>query len=156
MEISGTSAASSASAAKSVTKTASQELGQTQFMQLLLAQMQNQDPLEPMKDADFIAQLAQFESLNALTAMSKTLEQLAQNQNLAQGSALIGKTVNGITTAGSVITGVVTSVQSISGKITLEVDGERMDIGNVRSVTQTEGSKDNGGQTESDTSYTAG
>jgi flagellar basal-body rod modification protein FlgD len=52
------------------------ELGQDAFLQLLVTQLQSQDPLKPMEDTAFIAQLAQFASLEKLTQMAASLESL--------------------------------------------------------------------------------
>jgi len=52
------------------------ELGQDAFLQLLVTQLQSQDPLKPMEDTAFIAQLAQFASLEKLTQMAASLETL--------------------------------------------------------------------------------
>ena len=51
-------------------------LGQDAFLQLLVTQLQHQDPTEPLKDAEFIAQLAQFSSLERLTGIQQTLENI--------------------------------------------------------------------------------
>jgi len=50
------------------------ELGENAFLQLFITQLQNQDPMEPVNDADFIAQLAQFSTLEQLTKINTTLE----------------------------------------------------------------------------------
>jgi flagellar basal-body rod modification protein FlgD len=55
---------------------ARQELGKDAFLQLLVTQLQHQDPTEPIKDAEFIAQLAQFTSLERLTTIQQTLEDI--------------------------------------------------------------------------------
>ncbi|GAB4452952.1 MAG: flagellar hook assembly protein FlgD [Anaerolineae bacterium] len=139
MEVSGVSATNSTNGSKnSVPKAtdAAISLGEDAFMKLLLAQMRNQDPLKPMEDKDFIAQLAQFNSLNQLTQMSKTLDELVKSQSLSQGSALIGKTVSGLSSDGSVITGVVSALQMSGGSVTLEVDGKQIPLNNVHSVQQ--------------------
>jgi flagellar basal-body rod modification protein FlgD len=52
-------------------------LGREAFLQLLVTQLQHQDPTQPMEDAEFIAQLAQFSSLEQLTHMQKTLEEIS-------------------------------------------------------------------------------
>ena len=98
-------------------------LGQDAFLQLLLAQLKNQDPFKPMEDRDFVAQLAQLNSLNQLTEMNATLSQLSSSQTLAQASAIIGKTVTGLTTLGSQVTGVVAGLRLVDGKVMLSVDG---------------------------------
>jgi flagellar basal-body rod modification protein FlgD len=69
------------------------QLGRDQFMQLLVTQMRNQNPLEPMKDAEFIAQLAQFSSLEGIEKLNTSFDDMLSLQQLTQGSNLIGKTV---------------------------------------------------------------
>lgn len=62
------------------------ELGKDEFLKLLIVQLKNQDPLNPMKDQEFIAQLAAFSSLEQMSNMNKTMEQV-------MGISLIGMTV---------------------------------------------------------------
>jgi len=70
----------------------SNELGKDAFLRLLIAQLQNQDPLNPMDDREFIAQMAQFSALEQMTNMNKTLEGMA---SLDKYSAVnyVGKTI---------------------------------------------------------------
>ncbi|MFW0883609.1 flagellar hook assembly protein FlgD [Candidatus Acidulodesulfobacterium sp. H_13] len=66
------------------------------FMNLMVKELQNQNPLEPMSNTNFISELAQFNSMNQLTSMNSTLKSLVSSQNQAAlGStvSLIGKTV---------------------------------------------------------------
>jgi flagellar basal-body rod modification protein FlgD len=73
-----------------------QELGRDQFLTLLVAQLKNQDPLNPLESADFTAQLAQFSSLEQLFGMNETLAVIQQNLAAQQnGNVLdyIGKVV---------------------------------------------------------------
>lgn len=67
------------------------ELGKDQFLQILITQLKNQDPMQPMQDKDFIAQMAQFSSLEQTMNMAKELASLRQSAGIASG--LIGKTV---------------------------------------------------------------
>lgn len=74
----------------------SKNLDQTDFLTLLVAQLKNQDPMNPMDNADFTAQMAQFSSLEQLMTVNKNLEILttsANATNSAQAMALIGKEV---------------------------------------------------------------
>ena len=131
-------------------------LGEDAFMKLLLAQLQNQDPLKPMEDKDFIAQLAQFNSLNQLTQMNQTMEALISAQNLTQGSALIGKTVSGLADGGGTITGTVSGLHLVGGKVILDVEGQSMSLEMVQSVQGEDRSEENGGQDQSFTNTSSG
>lgn len=78
-------------------RTPSPELGKDEFLKLLVAQLQNQDPLNPMEDREFIAQMTTFSSLEQLMNMSKSIETLVQSQLVSpviQYSHMIGKEVS--------------------------------------------------------------
>lgn len=77
-------------------KAPSQEMGKDQFLQILVTQLQNQDPLNPMEDKDFIAQMATFSSLEQMMNISKSIDTLVQSQLVSpviKYSHMIGKTV---------------------------------------------------------------
>jgi flagellar basal-body rod modification protein FlgD len=77
-------------------KTGSDILGKDDFLKILMTQLQNQDPMNPMEDKDFIAQMATFSSLEQMTNMSKTLEKFVTSQTgeqLLKYSSMIGKEV---------------------------------------------------------------
>ena len=93
-------------AAGGLTKAATggKELGQDAFLKLLVAQLKNQDPLNPQQNYEFVAQLAQFSSLEQSVGINDRLDQLAQqNQGLqnSQVVQLVGKTA---TVKGSIVT----------------------------------------------------
>ena len=94
------SAANGSSSSSSIT--GSINMNKDDFLQLLMAQLQNQDPLSPEDPKDFVSQLAQFSSLEQqinsnsnLENLSKALQSLQQSQSMAQGVSLLGKTVQG-------------------------------------------------------------
>lgn len=77
--------------------TGSNVLGKDDFLKILMVQLQNQDPTSPMEDREFIAQMAQFSSLEAMTNMSSTMQQFVDSQNtnlLISYNQFIGKEVN--------------------------------------------------------------
>ncbi len=57
----------------------SQEIGKSEFLKLLVTQLQNQDPMNPVKNEDFIAQLATFSSLEQLISINQAVTKLADN-----------------------------------------------------------------------------
>lgn len=67
------------------------------FMKLLLAQIANQDPMSPMEDKEFIAQMAQFSSLEQMQTISKQIDSVLVDRHMSsisEFSNMIGKTVN--------------------------------------------------------------
>ncbi|KYG35053.1 flagellar hook assembly protein FlgD [Alkalihalobacillus trypoxylicola] len=71
-------------------------LGKDDFLKILITQLQNQDPANPMDDREFIAQMAQFSSLEQMTNMNQNISQMMDmqiTQNLVTHSELIGKEI---------------------------------------------------------------
>lgn len=75
------------------TKKPQQNLDKDDFMKILITQLQNQDPTKPMEDKEFIAQMAQFSSLEQMTNMSTQFTQLSATLKGAQAMNLIGREV---------------------------------------------------------------
>src|SRR5262245_42804039 len=126
-----------------------QALDKTAFMELLVAQLQNQDPLEPASNEEFIGQLANFSSLEQLENLNDnfmTMVLLNQSNALlgqmTEGSALIGQSVTWLDpTTGEGGTGVVGSVKIVDGTAFLNVDGQDValiDVTEVLGPVQTE------------------
>ncbi|AZK47791.1 flagellar hook capping FlgD N-terminal domain-containing protein [Paenibacillus lentus] len=80
----------------SKSKEDNQALGKDQFLKILITQLQNQDPMQPLQDKEFIAQMATFTSVEQLMNISKQLD--VMNQSLGTVSGLIGKRVSWIQT----------------------------------------------------------
>lgn len=82
---------------KTSTKTTgNSNLGKDEFLKILMTQLQNQDPTSPMDDKEFIAQMAQFSSLEQISNMATSLDNLTsmtQQSQLVQFNSFVGKTV---------------------------------------------------------------
>lgn len=129
-------------------KTGDGVMGKDDFMKLLIAQLQNQDPTNPMKDNEFIAQMAQFSALEQTMNLSKAFEQfaVAQGQSqLIQYNSFIGKNVKwhemteNTDEDGKPIvnegTGLITSAKYINGTIVFSLqDGKELTPGNISEV----------------------
>ena len=90
------------------TRTASNELGKDDFLKLLITQLQNQDPTDPMENQDFIAQMAQFSSLEQMTNMSTSFSKMASFITSQEATSTLGKTVElnvGDTTTRGIVEG---------------------------------------------------
>ncbi len=112
-------------------------LGKMDFLKLLVAQLQHQDPMNPMDNQQFIAQLAQFNSLEQMINLNQTLQQQGQFQQLAYAASLIGHQVIGIAAdSGTTITGAVDKVAIVSGEAMLDVNGQSLKLSEVTGVSQ--------------------
>ena len=140
---------------------ANDDLGKDAFLQLLVTQLQNQDPLNPQDNGEYIAQLAQFSALEQMTNVAKGLEDLEKvvgnidtSVLVGQLSSMIGKNIDWVETINEAdaegnpishpekMTGVVSGVSIVEGtpSIVVEKDGEKyqIDISKVAHVYETE------------------
>ena len=105
------------------------------FLKLLITQLQHQDPMSPMKDADFIAQLAQFSSLEQMQNLNDSFSAFGQSGVASQAFAMIGKTIDYVdVSTGSVLTGQVDSVSFAGGWPQLNVGSSAVELGSVLTV----------------------
>ncbi|AYM96383.1 flagellar hook capping protein [Acidovorax sp. 1608163] len=88
-------------------------MNQEDFLKILLTQLTYQDPMKPMDNQEFMAQMAQFTSLEQTQQLNDKISTLISNQAALQSVGLIGRTVD-ITSNGGVLTGTVVSL-SLSG-----------------------------------------
>ena len=131
MAVSGVNSASTyvptASGTESSTDKASADLNYDSFLKLLVAQMKNQDPTEPMDSTQQIAQLATFSQVEQTIKTNSNLESLLQRTSLSEANAVIGKTV---TSADGKTTGVVKEVKLYSDGIIAVLDtGKELVVG---------------------------
>jgi flagellar basal-body rod modification protein FlgD len=89
------------------------DLTQQDFLKVLLTQLTYQDPMKPMDNQQFMAQLAQFSTLQQTQQLNTNIETLIGNQSALQSVGLIGRTVD-ITTDSGTATGTVTQL-ALSG-----------------------------------------
>jgi len=98
-------------------------IGQEDFLKILLTQLSFQDPLKPLDNQEFIAQMAQFTNLEQTRQLNDRLDSLLTVQSASQSIGLIGKTVEVRTASGSTI-GAVTTVTFQAGSPALTVKTE--------------------------------
>lgn len=113
------------------------EMGKDQFLQILVTQLRNQDPMQPMQDKEFIAQMAQFSSLEQMMNMSKEVTALRQSAGMVAG--LIGKEISWFeeTEAGVVQhSGTVSSVLWSEGVQYAKVEKANVPIDEIVSISE--------------------
>jgi len=92
------------------------------FLKLLASQIKGQNPLEPMKDTEFVAQMAQFSQLEQITNMAKDTAAMNLSSRLAQGASLVGKNVSYLPE------GQVTPISGTVSAVSMGSDGRSMSL----------------------------
>ena len=113
-------------------RTPSQQLGKDDFLKLLITQLTNQDPTQPMEDTQFISQMAQFSSLEQMTNMNESFNKMAGMITSSQAASTLGKTVDidlGDTTAQGVV-----EATSFGDNPQVMVNGMYYDMSKIRAV----------------------
>ncbi|MBU1262385.1 hypothetical protein KKG61_02535 [bacterium] len=99
-------------------------LGKDQFLELLTAQLKNQNPLEPMENTAFIAQLATFSQLEQLIAMNSSFTNFMNSSTKGSALSMLGKEVTGTTEKGEQVKGKAIAVEFKEGKTVVTLEGD--------------------------------
>lgn len=106
------------------------------FLNLMIQQLQQQDPLNPTDSNALLTQMSQIGSLQSNTQLQQTLTDMGLQQSIGASGNLIGKMVAGIDASGIKVSGLVTSVKVANQKVSLELDnGHALPVNNVTAVT---------------------
>jgi flagellar basal-body rod modification protein FlgD len=125
---------STASSTADATSTAVQQTSD-QFMTILLAQLKNQDPMEPMKDSDMMTQMTQLNSLQELQSIKAQMDQLTSSNSASYAASLIGKNVKAVLDDGTKVDGTVDGTDMSQGLYLLSVNGTDIPLSSIVSVT---------------------
>jgi flagellar basal-body rod modification protein FlgD len=98
-------------------------MGKDQFLKLFVAQLQHQDPMNPMNDSEFMGQMASFSTLEQVSNLAAANERIASNLTSTSAIGLIGRTVSYVDANDQIQTGKVDKVTTAGGKPMLTVDG---------------------------------
>jgi flagellar basal-body rod modification protein FlgD len=108
-------------------------LGENDFLKLLTVQLQNQDPLQPMSDTDFISQMATFSSLSEMQTLNTNFSGFSQTQATASAAGLLGETVS-VDGANGSATGTVTAVDISNGTPQITIGGNSYPLTDITSI----------------------
>ena len=142
--ISGTTASSVSSlspdiqkALKGITiKENKQTLNQDDFLRLLTVQLQNQDPLKPMEEAQFMGQMAQFAALEQTRDLNKNFATFTQAQTLNSAQIYLGRKVTLTDADGAEVSGTVSAVKLNGGSAQIVIDGKAYATNSVTAIEQ--------------------
>ncbi|HZH62314.1 MAG TPA: flagellar hook assembly protein FlgD [Metabacillus sp.] len=113
---------------KAQTRSSGSNLGKDEFLKILMTQLQNQDPLNPMEDKEFISQMANFSSLEQMTNMNSLMEKFisthTNSDSILKYSEMIGKSVEW-SESDETQTGIVKAIKQKNNEIVLELDNGR-------------------------------
>ncbi|QDV11113.1 Basal-body rod modification protein FlgD [Rosistilla oblonga] len=124
-QIAATGATSSASSSADAAESGLNDLNLDDFLTLLITEMQNQDPLNPMENAEMLQQIGQIREIGATNDLTETLGNLSLSQQLTTASNLIGREVSGLSDDSEEITGKI-------DRVSVETDSDGGDSRNVK------------------------
>ena len=114
-------------------RTTSEDLGQDDFLKLMVEQMRNQNPLDPQDNSEFFSQIAQFQTLDAMNVISEAITTLVEISGLSNASSLIGReVVASIEQSADPETGFPRPDQEVTGivdKVTFDSNGAVLHVG---------------------------
>lgn len=137
MAVSAVSGTPSTSPTASTTQIAGNQLGKQAFLHLLVAQLRNQDPLQPANNTEFIAQLAQFSTLETLQQLETTMESSLGAQLLDHAMSLLGHQITATGSDGQPVTGTVQSVRLQGTDVLLDLGSVSVHLADIQSVRAT-------------------
>jgi flagellar basal-body rod modification protein FlgD len=128
---------STSKSSNTTTTTSSTGVDYNTFLQLLIAEMKNQDPTNPMDTSQYMSQFAQLSSVEQAMQTNNKLDALLSSQSLSQADGLIGKTVSFTDSTGASFSGKVASISINSdGSVATLENGTKVAIGPGLTISQ--------------------
>jgi flagellar basal-body rod modification protein FlgD len=110
------------------------DLDLDEFLKVMITELQNQDPLNPMDNSQILQQISQMREIQATDQMRGTLDSVLLGQTLASASSMIDRKITALSESGKEIEGRVDSVTIENGKPLLHVGAEKTTLTNIRSI----------------------
>jgi flagellar basal-body rod modification protein FlgD len=135
------SALSSNSSSSAAASNGLQDLNINQFLKLMISELSNQDPLNPMDNTQLVQQMGELRSIAAQDQLTSTLQSMQTQQSLTAASSLIGRQVTALGSDGQDVTGTVSSVSvqvdpkdNAKRTYQIKVSDQTIDLKDVREV----------------------
>jgi len=110
------------------------DLGTEDFMELLIKQLQNQNPRDPMKNKEMMGQISQLTQLEQTQNLSDKIDGISKSSRNSQYISILGANVNVATKDGQNLSGQLSKVSFQNGDTNIEVGGEKISADNVASI----------------------
>ena len=110
------------------------DLDMDEFLNLMITELQNQDPLNPLENAEILQQISQIREIGATARLTETLDAVLLGQNLTSASGMIGKTVEALSDDAKTVKGVVDKVTVTDGEPRLHIGDQAVRLKNVKEI----------------------
>lgn len=120
--IPGTGGSTNDNKSREITTDAYNNLHMEDFLKLMIAELQNQDPLNPMDNSELVGQISQMRTITATDKMTETLDSVLLGQNISSATNLIGAEIDAISDDQQKVTGIVERVSVADGQPKLHLD----------------------------------
>jgi flagellar basal-body rod modification protein FlgD len=104
------------------------------FLKMLITELKNQDPTQPVSNAELLQQLSQMQALQSNVELKSTLQDFANNQQVSSGASFLGKQVSGTDSRNNPVSGVADRVFLQDGTLMIGVGSSSLSIANVTGV----------------------
>ena len=109
-------------------------LDMTEFLDLMITELQNQDPLNPMENSEILQQISQIREVGATESLTQTLSSVLLGQNVSSATNLIGKHVRALDDAGKEVIGAVDRVTISDGTPKVHIGDKEVSLKNVGEI----------------------
>jgi flagellar basal-body rod modification protein FlgD len=110
------------------------DLDMDEFLKLMITELQNQDPLNPLENNEILQQISQIREIGATGKLTETLEAVLLGQNLTSATSMIGKTIEALSDDAQTIRGTVDKITVADGEPRLHVGDKSIRLNNVSQV----------------------
>jgi flagellar basal-body rod modification protein FlgD len=133
---SSTSSASSNSSSPATSSTPSgfAALTSQDFLKMLITELQNQDPTQPVSNTELLQQLSQMQALQSNVELNSTLTNFSTNQQISSGASFLGKVVSGNDSNQNPVNGVADRVFMQNGTLMIGIGSSSLSVANVTGV----------------------
>jgi flagellar basal-body rod modification protein FlgD len=111
-----------------------QNLNMKDFVNLLVTELQQQDPMNPMDNSQILQQVSQIQQIQSTQSLTSTLTSVMLGQNVATGANLLNRNVTALDDQQQTVTGVVNSISVADGKVQLHIGDHTVDLANVSQI----------------------
>jgi len=104
------------------------------FLTMLITELQNQDPTNPVSNSDILQQLSEMQALSSNVELNSTLSNFSTNQQVSSGASFLGKVVSGKDANNNPVSGVADSVFLQNGTLMIGIGSSSISVANVTGV----------------------